>query len=209
MMVFLNIDDFKKKKITKEQTNPIIFQQNDNTIKTENKDNENLITEIRALKKENENLKKKVQSLNNENQILKNENANLKKNLDNLNEEKIKELNEKLKKLIEEKKETDNYLASKLDNNTSELKNYNELPSGEKLVAVNFISVDQRVNHSIVCKNKTNFFEIENSLYKKYPEYSENDNFFMFHGLKINRWKTLQQNGINGYTIILNMIDDK
>ena len=157
-------------------------------------------------------MKKEIQSLKYENQILKNENANLKYNSDyfnSINIERIKELEDKCRKLNEEKMNINNCLMSKLNSNANAIKNYNELSYGEKLVAVNFISVDQRINHSIICKNRTNFYEIEGNLYKMYPEYSENDNFFTFNGSKINRWKTLEQNGINGYTIILNTIDNK
>ena len=150
-------------------------------------------------------MKKEIQSLKYENQILKNENANLKYNLDyfnSINKEKIIKLEEKCRKLNEEKMNI-NYLISKLNSNATGIKNYNELSYGEKLVAVNFISVDQQINHSIICKNKTKFHEIEDNLYQKYPEYRKNDNYFMFNGLKINRWCTLEENGINGYTIIL------
>ena len=66
----------------------------------------------------------------------------------------------------------------------------------------------QRINHTIICKNKTKFHEIEGLLYEKYPEYTNCENFFMFNGLTINRWKTLEDNGINGYTIMLKKIED-
>ena len=125
-----------------------------------------------------------------------------------INEDKIKKLEEQCRVLNDEKAKFTN-LKPALNSSIIDFKNYNELPEGEKLVAVNFISVDQRINYSVVCKNTTNFYEIESNLYKKYPEYRENDNFFMFNGLKINRWETLKENGINGYTIIINAIDNK
>ena len=129
--------------------------------------------------------------------------------LNSINKKRIDELEEKIRILNEENMNINNSLNSKLNSNVTEIKNYNELSYGEKLIAVNFISVDQRINHSIICKNKTYFYEIESSLYKKYPEYKKDDNYFMFNGLKINRWDTLEENGINGYNIILNKIDDK
>ena len=163
------------------------------------------------LKTENERWKKVVELLKNKIKMLKNENENLKKKLDDSNvikDEEIKKLNEKCKILSEEKAKINENLTSKLIRISTEPTNYGELLDGEKLIAINFISVDQNINYSIICKNKTNFNEIENNLYKKYPEYSENDNFFMFNGSKINRWKTLEENGINGYTIILMKIDE-
>ena len=176
----------------------------------ENQNNENIINENKALKIENENLKNLIRSLKNENQFLKTENLNLKNNFnyfDSINKEIIKELEEKCKILKEEIEKIKSNLISKLNYNAAEIKNYNELPDGEKLVAVNFVSIDQRINYSIVCKNKTNFYEIEGNLYRKYPEYKKYNKYFMFCGSKIERWNTLEENGIHGYTIVLNKID--
>ena len=99
-------------------------------------------------------------------------------------------------------------LKSKLSTIEVEFKNYGNLLDGEKLVALNFISVDQGINHTIICKNKTEFHIVEGQLYQKFPEYRANDNFFLFNGVKINRWETLEDNGINGYTIMLKKIED-
>ena len=134
-----------------------------------------------------------------ENQILRRENESLRKKSDKLNlikDEEIKKLNEKCKILQEEKLKIIDYLKSKLN------KNYNRQHNGEKLIAINFISVDQHINHSIICTNKTKFFDIESELYRKYPKHSEN--LFMFGNLEVNKWKTLEENGINGYTIMFN-----
>ena len=151
--------------------------------------------------------------LKNEIQILKKEREDLKIKIDKLNltkEEEIKKLDEKYKKLYDEKMKTLNDLLTKMNNNYDGSKiNNKTLLYGEKLIAINFVSVDQRINHSVVCKNKTKFHEIEDELYVKYPEYAKNDNYFMFNGLKVNRWKTLEEIGINGYTIILNKIDNE
>ena len=151
-----------------------------------------LKNKIRKLMKERDNLKEKVDNM----KIVKNE--------------EIKKLDEKYKNLIDEKTKIINNLTSKVNSNFvgSNISN-NILSNGEKLIAVNFISVDQRINHNIICTNKTKFYEIEVELYDKYPEYKENDNYFMFNGFKINRWKTLEENRINGYTIILNKIADE
>ena len=178
----------------------------------ENQNIENIINENKVLKIEIEKLKKENQSLKYENQVLKNGNTNLKNNSDCLNstdKEEIKELRERCRTLNEEKERIYNDLISKFISNAAEIKNFNELPYGEKLIAVNFISVDQRINCSIVCKNKTGFYEIEGALYKKYPEYKKKENYFTFNGTKIERWDTLEENGMVGYTIILNTIDNK
>ena len=123
-----------------------------------------------------------------------------------IKDEKIKKLDEKYKKLDEKMKTIDN-LILKMKNNIVEQKANNTLSYGEKFIAINFLSLDQRINHSIICKNNTNFHEIEKELYLKYPEYSKNYNYLTCNGLIVNKRKTLEDNGINGYTIIVNKID--
>ena len=100
-------------------------------------------------------------------------------------------------------------LMTKIKNYTAKFRDYNGLRDGEKIIAINFISVDQLVNHCIICKNTTKFFDLESELYRKYPKYSESENCFTFNDLKINKWKTLEENGITGYTIRINKIDNK
>lgn len=151
--------------------------------------------------------------LKNEIQVLKNERDDLKLKLDKFNivkDSEIKLLEAKYQKLIDGKMKIIDDLILKMNVNviTPDNKN-NILSSGEKLIAVNFISFDQRINHTIICKNKTEFHEIEKELYIKYPEYTENDNYFTFGDLKINRWKTLEENSIYGYTIMLNKTENK
>ena len=150
--------------------------------------------------------------LKNENQLLKNENQLLKNKLDNLNlvkDEEIEKLTEKYKILNEKNMELINDLKSKLYSNISEPKNFNGLPDGEKLIAINIISVDKQINHCIICKNNTKFFEIESDIYRKYQKYSKKENLFTFCNNKINRMKTLEENEIKGYTIILNQINNE
>ena len=178
----------------------------------ENDENEILKDKNRTLKIENENLKKENMLFKNENENLKKKNEDLQKQLERINlikNEEINKLNEKFRILNEDKINTIANLMTKLKNNTAVFKNYNGLPDGEKLIAINFTSVDQLVNHCIICKNTTKFFELESDLYRKYPKYSENENCFTFNNLKINRWKTLEENGISSYTIRINKIDDK
>ena len=81
------------------------------------------------------------------------------------------------------------------------------LEEGEKLISIIFISSDQKLHFSVICKNTEKFHKIEGQLYESYPEYSENDNFFILNGRKINRYKSLEENGIkNNDIIILNEI---
>ena len=83
-----------------------------------------------------------------------------------------------------------------------------ELNEGEKLMTLIFTSIDQKINYSIICKNTDRFNLIENKLYDIYPEYSETENFFIVHGKKINKSKTIEDNQIgNNDIIILNPIE--
>ena len=81
------------------------------------------------------------------------------------------------------------------------------LEEGEKIISIIFISSEQNLHFSVICKNTEKFHKIEGQLYESFPEYSENDNFFILNGRKINRYKSLEENGIkNNDIIILNEI---
>ena len=171
--------------------------QNENKNKNDNK-------EIESLRNENQNLRKENDLLNKENQKLREENENLKKKLADLNlikDQEVKKIEEKYKILIED-------LKSKLNNNVDDSKNYSNLLDGEKLVALNFISADKRINHTIICKNKTKFCDVEGQLYEKFPQYKDSENFFMFNENIIKKWRTLEDNEIYGYTIMLKKNED-
>ena len=83
-----------------------------------------------------------------------------------------------------------------------------ELNDGEELMSLIFISVDQKLHCSIICKNIDKFNKVESKLYDNYSEYAENENYFTFNGIKINKYKTLKENNIkNNNIIILNTIE--
>ena len=82
--------------------------------------------------------------------------------------------------------------------------NNNEMINNEKIMAITFISTDQRVHYSIPCKSNDKFFKIVNLLYEEYPEYKETDNYFLHGGAVIKRFKTVEENHIqSGKAIIL------
>ena len=162
------------------------------------------------MRNENKKLREEKDSLKKENQKLREENDNLKKKLADLiltKDQETKNIEEKYQKLIEGNTVAE--FKSNLSSNVMESKNYSNLLNGEKLVALNFISVDQRVNHTIICKNITKFHDIEGQLYEKFPEYEDGENFFLFNENRINRWRSLEDNGIHGYTIMLKKLKIK
>ncbi len=66
-------------------------------------------------------------------------------------------------------------------------------------------SNDQRVLFPIICKNTDLFIRLESELYKveEYKNYKEEDNYFLINGNKINKYNTLEENGIKNNDIIL------
>ena len=63
-------------------------------------------------------------------------------------------------------------------------------------MSVNFISMDQQVHYSIPCIDTDTFAEVEEKLYKKFPEYRETNNSFLANGNAVLRFKTIGQNNI-------------
>ena len=69
---------------------------------------------------------------------------------------------------------------------------------------VNFISTDQKLFYAVPCPGNATFAEIEEKLYKEYPEYRETNNTFLANGKEILRFKTIDDNNIgNGKPVML------
>jgi len=86
-------------------------------------------------------------------------------------------------------------------------KNQNEgIPSN--LISVIFQSLDKKVHSSIICKETDLFINVEASLYKKYPEYLDSEQYFIVNGKKINKFKALNENGIKDNDIILLYVNE-
>ena len=113
-------------------------------------------------------------------------------------ENNIKSLNTQLSNTINEL----NNIKNKVNNNYDDLVNF--INPNEKVIAALFISSDKKITYSIPCKNTTPFVKIEEKLYEEYPEYKENDNYFLHNGSTIKRFKTVEENHIkSGKPIIL------
>ena len=69
-------------------------------------------------------------------------------------------------------------------------------------MTVIFISLDQKIHYSIICKNTDIFSKIEKDLYDEYPEYGEEENYFLANGKRVIKHKSLVQNNINNSDII-------
>ena len=157
--------------------------------------------------------------MGNNNQNLLNSNNN--NEIDNLKNELIK-----AKNIIEQQKLTINELQNKLNNcnNTinnlnNDINNYKNIISKKELelnniksqlnnnipknkfdfddiMCVNFISSDQNVHFAVSCLKTNTFAEIEEKLYKQYPQYRETNNNFLANGTQVLRFKTIAENKI-------------
>ena len=72
------------------------------------------------------------------------------------------------------------------------------------IMTVNFISMDQNVHFAVSCLKTNTFAEVEEKLYKQYPQYRETNNSFLAHGSQVLRFKTIAENKIgNGLPVTL------
>ena len=71
-------------------------------------------------------------------------------------------------------------------------------------MCVHFISSDQNVHFSSTCLKTNTFAEVEEKLYKEFPQYRETNNNFLANGTQVLRFKTIAENKIgNGYPVTL------
>ena len=121
------------------------------------------------------------------------------KNLNNLSNEQIYQ-NNSIIKLIKDKEDIINDLNEKIKRFPFILE------KNEKLMAVIFSSVNQKINYSIVCKNTDSIHKLEEELYKEYPDLFEKQHYiYLCKGKVINKYQTFESYHIkNGDTIILN-----
>ena len=72
------------------------------------------------------------------------------------------------------------------------------------IMTVNFISMDQNVHFAVSCLKTNTFAEVEEKLYKQYPQYRETNNNFLANGTQVLRFKTIAENKIgNGLPVTL------
>ena len=104
---------------------------------------------------------------------------------------------EYMKKLKEKEKEIKN-LKSKIPF---------ELNESEILMTVIFFSTDQKIHYSMLCKNTDLFSRLESELYKveEYKEYKQKENIFIANGKSIDRFETLEKNGIKNGDVIITL----
>ena len=82
------------------------------------------------------------------------------------------------------------------------------LEKNERLMAIIFYSVDQKVHYPMICKNTDTIHKLEEKLYEEYPNLSERENYFLCKGGLINKFQSFEKMKIkNGDIIVLNQND--
>jgi len=168
------------------------------------------------INKTNTNTNKFLEEKNGESEVFQNEIGNLKNKINELEDlldnerKKCQILNQKIEELHKNNncyKEKIINLMEELRDKENELKEFKlklpfDLSKEEKIMTVIFISTEQKIHDSFICKNTMKFNVLENLLYDKYKEYRETNNYFMCDGKNINKYKSLEENQIENNGII-------
>ena len=119
----------------------------------------------------------------------------------------IKNINiNEIKKLREEIIQKENQINRlKLELQNEKNKNNKKLIDFNDILAINFISTDQKINkYPISCVKTDRFAEIEERLYQEFDEFRDTNNTFIVNGTTVLRFKKMSENNIkNGDTIQL------
>ena len=163
---------------------------NDNSYSSKDDEIKNLKEELNKTKKIVEEQKMKIKELEKEINCANDNMAEIVQSLQNEIDKRDQEIY-KLKKDLENKN---------INNNIKQ-----ELTIKESdMATVYFTSSDQRINFAIPCVKYNTFAEVEEKLYKEYPEFRETNNIFIANGNQVLRFKTIEDNKIgNGKPVML------
>lgn len=156
---------------------------------------------ISFLENNNKILENNYQILSNNYQNLENNYQGLEWNIQNMNNELMTMKSALLEKDLKIEFYRDKYI--KLLEELKEMKYPNDLKSQEKLISLIFQNNKEDFTCSIICKESDLFFEVECSLYVKYPQFRESEKIFTLNEKKIEKNKSVKGNGINDSDIIL------
>ena len=193
------IDELKKQLNEERNKNKILEEENKslkNKINKLEQENNNNSTK-KYDNNDTQNYINMIETLNNNIQKLTLENDNLKAeiNLEN-------NLNSKEREIVR--------LYKKIEDLTEKINRYPFiLEKDETMLSIIFMSVSQKVNYSMICKNTDTINKLESELYKEYPELSETENYFLCKGTIMNKFIKFKEFNIkNGDVIILNQKKD-
>lgn len=139
------------------------------------------------------------------NQIIEQQKVEISELKNKLNTIKSVDLNEikNLKTEITIKDNQLNILKKELKNNNLKITENKKINISDTKM-VSFVSKDKKIIDVIPCIGDETFAEIEEILYRDYPDFRETNNSFFLNGKEILRFKTINDNKIeNGKQIIL------
>lgn len=112
-------------------------------------------------------------------------------------------MNEKAEEIDDKKKEIEN-LKKELKDTNNDKQFMESFYPREQMMALNFLSTDQKVHYAISCVGKDLFVDIEKKFYEKYPKYKEKNHNFVVQGKTILRFKTIKENELeSGIPIVM------
>ena len=160
---------------------------------------ERSVLEINKLKEELNKAQKIIESQNLKIKELENiSQNNISKDDGKQNDKIIKSLNEQINQKDEELKQLKLKLELSQENK--------ELIPANQMTCVYFTSPDQNIHFPIPCNKNQIFAEIEEKLYKEFPEYRETNNCFIVNGIQVLRFKTVAENHITNSTPVLLLV---
>ena len=128
-------------------------------------------------------------------------------NMQNQHNAEIKNItNNEIKKLKDEINQKENQINKlKIELQKEKNKTNKKMIDYNDMIAINFISTDQKINKfPISCVKTDRFAEIEEKLYQEFEEFRETNNTFIVNGNTILRFKKMNENNIkDGDTIQL------
>lgn len=139
------------------------------------------------------------------NQIIEQQKVEISELKNKLNTIKSVDLNEikNLRTEITIKDNQLNILKKELKNNNLKITENKKINISDTKM-ISFVSKDKKIIDVIPCIGDETFAEIEEILYRDYPDFRETNNSFFLNGKEILRFKTINDNKIeNGKQIIL------
>ena len=162
-------------------------------LNNERQKNMNLINQLNLEKQKNVSLTKQLNSYKNQVEQLNSKINSLNKTLDSKNLE-IKNLT--------------NYYNNELKKLSQSTSSLEFCKPGEKIMAIQFITTDEKVNLALPCKNTDIFARLEEQLFNEYPDYKNVNTYFTVDGKIIESKKTMEENNIkNTDAILLNIYE--
>ena len=166
----------------------------------------NKIINLEKMQEDNINMKKKYQN-------------DMEKLLQKIND--LSKKNKDLERQLKEEKEIKNYiydnnakkneimeLIREIRSKNDKLKmiklkiGFDDIRENEEIIGIIIQSLDQKIRHVFICKDSDKLNNIEGLLYDFYPEYKNSENYFLFGGIKINKFNTMKENKIQNSSII-------